>query len=297
MATINNNGKSLNEKINDVMNAKVSDRAKKRNLVKLGLRAHEIDFIFAQAKVQVGDFDFSKITFGVEIECVGFTRQSLIAAAATNGLEVRSEDYNHQDHVTRYKIVRDGSLSGENSQEVVSPVLNGTKGLESLRKLCNALASVGAQVNRTCGLHVHIGAQAMTDEHFVRIFKNYQAIETAVDTFMPESRRVNNSRWCHSLNGHDFTRCTTKRDVQSALGYDRYFKVNAEAFSRHHTIEFRQHSGTTDYAKIENWVRFLAKLVEYSYKHDCPVCRTIEEIPFLTDTEKQFFITRRNALN
>ena len=297
MAKNISNGKSLSENIKSIMDAKVSDRTKKRSLIKLGLRQHEVEFIFAQAKVQVGEFDFSRLTFGVEIEAYGFTRQSLINAATANGLEVRSEDYNHQDHTTRYKIVRDGSLYGENCQEIVSPVLNGTNGLESLRTLCDALASVEAKVNRSCGLHVHIGTQGMTDQHYIRIFKNYQAIETAIDTFMPESRRGNNSRWCRTLTDHDFTHCTTKRDVQAALGFDRYHRVNAESYSRHQTVEFRQHSGTVDFTKIENWVKFLGKLVEYSYKHECPVCHTIEEIPFLTDTEKQFFISRRTALN
>ena len=197
----NNSFKSLNESINDVMNSKVSDRTKKRSLVKLGLRNHEIEFIFAQAKAQPGEFDFSKITFGVEIETYNFTRQSLVTAAAASGLEVRSEEYNHQDHATRFKIVSDGSLTGANSQEVVSPVLNGKKGLESLRTLCTALASVDARVNRSCGLHVHIGAQGMTDQHYVRIFKNYQAIETAIDSFMAPSRRANNNGFCMSHYG------------------------------------------------------------------------------------------------
>ena len=136
----------------------------------------------------------------------------------------------------------------------------------------------------------------MTDAHYIRIFKNYQAIETAIDTFMPTSRRANNNGFCMSLQGINFSRCTTKRDVYDIFR-SRYYKVNAHAFIRHNTVEFRQHSGTTDFAKIEAWVKFLAKLVDYSFKHECPTCRTIEEIPFLTDTEKQFFISRRTALN
>lgn len=296
MANNISNGKSLSENIKSIMDAKVSDRTKKRSLIKLGLRQHEVEFIFAQAKVQGSGFDFSKLTFGVEIEAYGFTRQSLINAAAANALTVRSESYNHEDNERYFKIVSDGSLTGENSQEVVSPILNGENGLNSLRTLCTALATVGAQVNRSCGLHVHIGAAAMTDAHYIRIVRNYQAIEKAIDTFMPTSRRASNNGFCLSLQGFDFSRCTTKRDVYDMM-HSRYYKINSHAYYRHQTIEFRQHSGTTDFTKIENWVRFLAKLVDYSFKHTCPVCHTIEEIPFLTDTEKQFFISRRNTLN
>ena len=296
MANNISNGKSLSENIKSIMDAKVSDRTKKRSLIKLGLRQHEVEFIFAQAKVQGSGFDFAKLTFGVEIEAYGFTRQSLISAAAANALTVRSESYNHDDNERYFKIVSDGSLQGENSNEVVSPILKGENGLNSLKTLCIALASVGASVNRSCGLHVHIGAQGMSDQHYIRIFKNYQAIEQAIDTFMAPSRRANNNGFCMSLQGMNFDRCQTKTDVYD-LFRSRYYKVNAHAWQRHHTVEFRQHQGTTDFTKIENWVRFLAKLVDYSFKHTCPVCRTIEEIPFLTSTEKQFFISRRNALN
>ena len=81
------------------------------------------------------------------------------------------------------------------------------------------------------------------------------------------------------------------------MNYDRYYKVNACAYDRHRTIEFRQHQGSTDYEKISHWVKFLAALVEYSYKHDCPTCTTIEEIPFISNEEKQYFTRRRAALN
>lgn len=291
-----NDKKTLNESINEVMNAKVSDRTKKRSLVKLGLRQHEIEFIFAQVKVQSA-FDFSRITFGVEIECYNVMRSELIENASRKGLHVRSEDYNHTDNKHYYKIVRDGSLTGENSQEVVSPILRGDKGLSSLETLCKALAEIDARVNVSCGLHVHIGAAAMSDEHYCRLVRNYQALEPVIDSFMPNSRRANNSRWCHSLRGIDFSACTTKQEIAAAMNYDRYYKVNAQAYSRHQTIEFRQHSGTTDYTKIANWVLFLAKLVEYSQKNEISACAAIEEIPFLSDEQKQYFTNRRAALN
>lgn len=297
MATNNNNGKSLNEKINDVMTSNMSSRMKQNELVKLGLQPHEVYMMLHTKAWQTSGFDIAKLTFGIEIECYNFERADLISEAYSKGLNVRSEGYNHDDNQHYYKIVRDGSLVGENSQEVVSPILNGERGLNSLKTLCSALDRVNAKVNRSCGLHVHIGAAAMTDEHYIRVFKNYQRLESVIDTFMAFSRRDNNSRWCHSLQGFDFSTCRTKRDVARVLCYDRYHKVNAEAYSRHHTIEFRQHQGTTDYEKISNWVRFLTKLVDYSFKHEVTSCNRIEDVPFLTDEEKQFFIRRRAALN
>lgn len=292
------NTKSLNELVNEVMNDN-SSRAQKRNeLIKLGLLEHEVRILLRTAStgVRKGEFDFSKITFGVEIECYNVIRQQLIDTANAKGLQVRSEGYNHADNNHYYKIVSDSSLTGENTNEVVSPILKGKKGMKSLETLCQSLSEIDARVNKSCGLHVHIGASAMSDKHYCRLVRNYQKIEKVIDSFMPVSRRANNSRWCHTLENIDFSHCTTKGSVLRAMGYDRYYKVNAVAYDRHKTIEFRQHSGTTDYEKISNWVMFLARLVEYSYKHEITECSSIEELPFLKDSEKTYFINRRAAL-
>lgn len=78
----------------------------------------------------------------------------------------------------------------------------------------------------------------------------------------------------------------------------RYHKVNAEAYKVHKTIEFRQHQGTTDFEKISHWVRFCAKLVGWSKRFalDSTVA-SIDEIPFLTKTEKNWFKRRAAVLS
>lgn len=291
--------KSLSEQVNEVLNKDCGNTAKRNELIKLGLREHEVRMLLATiapSRTRKGEFDFSKITFGVEIECYNVIRQQLIETATASGLQVRSEGYNHTDNSHYYKIVSDSSLQGNDTNEVVSPILKGKKGLFSLEILCSSLNLIEAKVNRSCGLHVHVGAEKMSDEHYCRLVRNYQRIEKVIDSFMPISRRADNSRWCHTLEGIDFSECETKSDILRAMNYDRYYKVNAVAYSRHKTIEFRQHSGTTDYEKISNWVLFLAKLVEYSYKHGIAYCNSIEELPFLKESEKEYFINRRAAL-
>lgn len=295
-----NNGKSLNECISDVMNEQGTRTEKRTKLIKLGLCEHEIAMLLnafcTPTTRRKGEFDFSKLTFGVEIECYNVLRQSLIEKGAEKGLQVRSEGYNHTDNSHYYKIVSDGSLQGFNSNEVVSPILKGSKVKGSLKAICEALAECGASVNRSCGLHVHIGAASMSDEHYCRLVRNYQRLENVIDSFMPVSRRCDNNMYSHTLQGIDFSGCTSKADIARAMNYDRYYKVNSIAYDRHKTIEFRQHSGTTEYDKIINWILFLAKLVEYSYKHEITTCNSIEEIPFLKESEKLYFINRRAAL-
>ena len=280
----------------DVMNMNVSNAIKHRELIKIGLDATEAYIILNSKAWQGSGFSFSAITFGVEIEAVGIVRNSLIEHGTRKGLSVRSEGYNHTDNQHYFKIVSDSSLQGVNSNEVVSPILQGNDGLNSLQRLCEALNEIGASVNRSCGLHVHIGAANMTDKHYLNIIKNYQRLESVIDSFMPLSRRANNNGFCRSLQGFDFSRCTTKRDVYDMMN-SRYYKINGHAYFRHQTIEFRQHSGTTDYTKISMWIAFLAGLVKYSEKNEITACNSIDEIPFLSDEQKAYFNNRRTALN
>lgn len=281
----------------DVMNMNVSNAIKHRELIKIGLDAIEASILLNSKAWQGTGFSFNALTFGVEIEAYNFTRANLIEKCVHKGLSIISSGYTHEDSQHYYKIVSDSSLEGVNSNEVVSPILKGDDGLNSLKSLCDSLNEIDARVNRSCGLHVHIGAANMSDEHYCRLVRNYQKLEPVIDSFMPLSRRANNSRWCRSLQGIDFSNCTTKRQIAAAMSYDRYFKVNAMSYDRHQTVEFRQHSGSIDYTKISNWILFIAKLVEYSAKHEITACNSIDEIPFLSDEQKAYFNNRRTALN
>jgi hypothetical protein len=286
--------KSLNEEIQDIKTGKGSKTSKKEALIKLGLRKHEIDIILSDLPKQVTER--FKFTFGVEIECL--VASSVMRECATrNAMPFQYEGYNHEDNNHYYKFVSDSSIRGENPIECVSPVLTGKVGMKSLENCCKALNEANAQVNVSTGLHVHIGAQNLSDEAYVNVFKNYQKLEKVIDTFMARSRRENNSQWCRSLQGKDFSFCTSKNDVYDVMSGNRYYKVNACSYSRHRTIEFRQHQGSTDFEKISNWVNFCAKLVAWSKKNVLQAeVTSIDEIPFLTTKEKSFFKQRAEIL-
>ena len=223
------NTKSFSEQVNEVLNSECGNTAKRNELIKLGLCEHEVRMLLASitpTRTRKGEFDFSKITFGVEIESYNFCRNSLVEAGRENGLTVRSEGYNHQDNRHYFKIVSDSSISGENSNEVVSPILKGKKGMSSLKSICEALNELSAKVNRSCGLHVHIGAANMSNEHYCRIFRNYQKLESVIDSFMPVSRRSDNNRYCHTMRYVEFANCKNKAEDVSVSTEHRTKLVN-----------------------------------------------------------------------
>jgi len=300
--------KTLNEQINEVMTSKMSKSAKRQELVKIGIREADIERLFyiakqnapAQTRRQIEDI-CAKYTFGVEIECYNAPRTALLDAARRNRLAMQSENYNHTDNRRYYKLVSDASISGNDPVECVTPILNGSNtGFNSLKKACNVLNEVGAKVNKSTGLHIHVGGQ-ITQQQYCNTFVNYFYLECVIDSFMAASRRdafyasAMGSTHRRLVNITQLLDANTCNDVQRAFHFDRYYKINCMSYNRHRTIEFRQHSGTTNYEKIAMWARFCIKLVDWSATHrlSAPVT-CIENIPFLTDDEKRFFTQRAN---
>lgn len=197
--------------------------------------------------------------FGVEMEIVGISREQALSAMRAVGVEVQSEQYNHQTR-SHWKLVSDASVHG--GFEVVSPVLDGEAGLEELRRVATALDDMGATANRTCGLHVHIDAHGLSVEALRTIVSRYAAHEQEIDAFMPPSRRDN--LYCDTLRrmvaDARFASVTTIEELIS-LQPGRYHKVNLWAYRTHGTVEFRQHSGTVNAAKIVTWICFLQDFV------------------------------------
>lgn len=284
--------KTLKEQVEEIKNIRGSKQSKINMLAKLGITKYEIGLILNDSEATVK----KTATFGVEIECL-VSRDAVYEKFASNFVPFEYQGYNHRDSKTIYKFVTDASIVGENPIECVSPVLSGRKGFDSLGQCLNALNEAGAKVNRSTGLHVHVGVEELTDEQYVNIFANYKLLEEVIDSFMAKSRRENNSQWCASLTDHDFSYCTTVEEVKRELNYSRYHKVNAESYDRHKTVEFRQHQGSTDFAKIKNWVSFCIKLVEWSKENRLTEkVNSIDDIPFINKAEKKFFAKRAEAL-
>jgi hypothetical protein len=216
--------------------------------------------------------------FGVEIEFFGTgTKRTLLNKIRAKGIEIVSEGYNHTTR-NHWKIVTDSSIrpSRGTGMEIVSPILKGANGLEQLNKICTALEEWGGLINKTCGIHIHFDAANFSIPTWRNLYKNYIICESTIDSMMPNSRRANNNYYCKSVTNHSGSKTTAFRKLNEAntvlelskkiANRNRYCKINAESFFRHKSIEFRQHSGTIEYAKISNWILLLHGIVSYSEK-------------------------------
>lgn len=216
--------------------------------------------------------------FGIEIECMlprNVTMTSLAAAITAAGVDCYNAGYSHS-RSNQWKIVSDGSLSGGNGMELVSPPLFGATALTQIEKVCRVLNEQGATVNRSCGLHVHVDANNMSAPALRKLAAIYIENENIIDSFMPMSRRGSNNTFCGTLTRTNMSSLSVARnasEIANSIAHgNRYVKLNFAAFLRHGTVEFRHHSGTVDADKINKWLVACLRLVACAVKEaDLPI--------------------------
>ena len=237
-------------------------------------------------------------TFGVEIECLvpsAVGREGLAEALRASGLQARYEDYNHRIR-PHWKVTTDSSVSADpnyTTLELVSPVLKGDEGRAQLRVACEVLRRAGAKVNKSCGLHVHHGANGLGLKGFQYLFSLYRTYEEQIDKMVALSRRGESNRYCGSLQGDRWSalrvmECESIKQIVEYIG-TRYLKLNFESYIKYGTVEVRHHQGTTDADKIIAWVDFgqallrEAKRMATSGSDDWVIDNTRQDVPSLMD--------------
>lgn len=234
--------------------------------------------------------------FGVEIEFLrkedesDSTAFNRICRELNNvGIICRAPGYTHET-TSYWKIITDASCG----LELVSPVLKGESGLEDIEKVCKVLNALGYNVDKSCGLHVHHDARDLTSDEITAVFGFAMKWESVIDYLVSPSRHNNDfcrsnlaaSRGSRRNMDHEVLTSelqTLRERGASRYGdnnYNRYLKVNYQAYLRHGTIEFRQHRGTLDSDKITAWVvltqNFVTRAIEskasWTVSSDSAIC-------------------------
>lgn len=153
----------------------------------------------------------------------------------------------------------DGSIdheSGENGTEI-RVCMRRDEIREVLPSLMQTLRGMGARVNKSCGLHVHLDQR--NNQEPEKVFLHLVRSLGLLYTVVPESRRRN--RYC-KRNRH--------ADFEQAVRGDRYKAINASAFHRYRTIEVRLFGGTLEETKIINWIETLYAVAYGETVMRCP---------------------------
>lgn len=294
--------------------AKLESQYRPISYKRFGIKDAQEDRLTTKEQIKYGMYSPTDIitqnkgySFGVEIE----TSAGYIAQHLYKNLNMKSvQDGSILDARGR-KTFDDGNYIG---REYVTGVLRGDAGFKQLEKICNTI-SRRCSVNKTCGVHVHVGGLEFTKEKLVLIYKLAKAIEDDIFSLLPPSRRGN--EYCTDLKKFKFDLSTKDSKEEYDIKIDEYYislfkhlagttpskRYNKEkqhprgaraGYDRSHprydwlnfmpamfnirdvrkydpttkkekivsyTLELRNHSGTTNYTKIKNWVLITMAMV------------------------------------
>mmetsp|Transcript_8413 Transcript_8413/g.17456 ORF Transcript_8413/g.17456 Transcript_8413/m.17456 type:complete len:461 (+) Transcript_8413:139-1521(+) len=277
--------------------------------------------------------------FGIELETSfksGTTSSDVVDAIRrkANVVVLDKTDFyrrGSEDNYSSWQLVPDASTAcnrsdpGCNKIELVSRILEGEEGLNECRRVIDALEDVGkVGLNKSMGFHVHVDASNLSLERVKNICLNFVKHESAMDSIMPTSRKV--SGYCRSnrdavhenndgLKHNAIVSCFSFSDLCDTINPGqpkeaRYYKLNLQNLHPERkskkqaksTIEFRQHSSTMNFNKIEAWVRFCTAFCKNSMERPQKLHAYENDFESLFDTViqdiklKDYYQTRRMEL-
>lgn len=184
-----------------------------------------------------------------------------------------------------WKADRDPSIvagAEREACEFVSPVYFGDEGFAAMVVDLAKIKAMGAKVNASCGLHVHVGCDKNDKAGMKRLITLVANFEKALYAASGTKSREQ-GRWCGSIQRHG--------DVENATQhaeYNRYHVMNIATGSKP-TVEFRAFAATLNLTKLVATVRLCVGLVERAFSTK----RATDWTP--RPQSKRSGINRRNA--
>ncbi len=233
-----------------------------------------------------GFIQIQDLQFGVEIETVGRPREALAravqsvvggnleagAASASPGTWKVTEPFRGI-----WKVVSDGSLNlvpQDLQGEVVTPVL-GYEDIPRLQEVIRALRAAGARVDRTCGIHCHVSADAFDGRTLANlaklVFKQEPLILAALGVQQARLDRYTKPIPPEFIQRVEKARPRTREELNRLwYGYlnsapqhhhpTRYHAVNLHSVFYRNTVEYRLYEGTLHAGKVKAYVQFALSL-------------------------------------
>lgn len=113
-----------------------------------------------------------------------------------------------------------------------------------LRRVCKVLQDHDAEVNDTCGLHIHLDARNQDEK---RMFANLVKAQRLLYSMVPAKRKKSYY-------------CKPNTSLEMNKHHTRYHGINPESFDKYQTIEVRLHSGSVNAEKVIKWIELLRKI-------------------------------------
>jgi len=132
------------------------------------------------------------------------------------------------------------------------------------------LNELGAEVNASCGFHVHLDCRKRNRQ---LLFKNLVRCQ---DIFFHIANRRKGNKYCQPQ----------VTDVWDDADESHYKSINKAAYNKHRTLEIRTHYGTLDKAIMFNWIKLLMKIANYRDEIGATLGSKASELGYILKLDK-----------
>lgn len=240
------------------------------------------------------------LTFGCELEFTGITReQAAKVVAKFFGTAEWYEGAGYDKRTVKdncgrkWAIMRDSSIlpqrkgagyAGEDYKvELVTPILYYSD-IENLQQIVRDLRHAGAKVNRSCGMHIHVGAEKFTPATLRNLSNLFANNEDMIYKALQVDEEHRNIDYCKKTSESYLKELNERKpDTEDAFRmiwyndktpytyhrhYDdsRYRGLNLHAFFTKGTVEFRLFNGTLHAGKVKSYIQFCLALAQQALR-------------------------------
>jgi Putative amidoligase enzyme len=188
----------------------------------------------------------------------------LVGSTRRFGVEIetsQSNSWRDLQKKTVWGCVYECSTGGK---EFVSPILQGNEGFVEIFNFCRLARERDWEVDRSCGLHIHLDISKEDSESCLRIAYAYRRTYNLWTCFVP-AHRVNNSM-CGTPQ-YSYEDITTADHIEDFVeARDRFEFVNWRAYIRHGSFEVRIYPGTLNARPICKWISLHAQFMDAAKK-------------------------------
>ena len=216
-------------------------------------------------------------TFGIEIECLvprtsGITAQGWSGNGRNMGRMTAQQGgrtpegqfvaapIRESGNRKGFVCTSDSSLDGQygyEAVEFVSDIMQGEGDVAYLISFLEWLRSMGAKINRSCGVHVHVGIESLgltTVDDTCSFIEKLTGLVAhhELGIYGQTGTNRHQSRWCKRIDEQYKNQVKTAKKSKRIydLPRDRYFLLNLTNVSGRGTVEFRAFAGTLNTNKI-----------------------------------------------
>lgn len=245
--------------------------------------------------------DFRELSFGLELEFTGITRNTACKILADHfggrpeHIGGSYDKYTATDSLGRvWTIMKDSSIrtmkkSGTNilsasdlyACEFVTPILY-YKDIETVQEIIRKLRKGGAFINNSCGIHAHVGAKDFDSKH-LRFLCNifYSKADLIYTALKIDPHRL---RYCKKYSEDFIKRLNTKKPTDMSEFADIWYECNGTRFesrtshyngSRYHgvnlhnllcgvrqkTVEFRCFNSSLHAGEVKSYIQLCLLIV------------------------------------